>query len=396
MALISNVPQLQFTPQGVIVPPANDVLQGVLLDFNQAFGGDLSLALSTPQGQLATSLAAIISDCQQQIAYLTNQVDPQYASGEFQDAIGNIYFITRKPGEGTTVTCTVIGLVGTLIPAGTLAKDTAGNFYYCASGAVIPDSGSTTAVFINTKTGAIPCPANTLNIIYQTVIGWDSINNPANGVLGRDVESRQDFEYRRKNSVQKNAAGILNSIRGNVFAIPTVLDVYAVDNVSNLPLTINGVTLVGHSLYVCVYALSWTTELQQQVAEAIWLKKNPGCNYNGDTEIVVYDEGFPYPVKFQQAAPLQIYYKIQIVNNPALPSTVALDIKNAVVNNFNEKIGARIDANNYYGTILSVSPIIQILSVTVGNVPAPVTTEYQVLITQMPVTQINNIIVELI
>ncbi|STY91698.1 hypothetical protein [Mannheimia haemolytica] len=62
MTIQTNVPSIQFTPQGLILPSEQEILNGVLADFNAAFGGGLSQNLETPQGQLASSIAAIIAD----------------------------------------------------------------------------------------------------------------------------------------------------------------------------------------------------------------------------------------------------------------------------------------------------------------------------------------------
>ena len=62
MASSSSVPPLEFTPAGVVLPQESAVLAGVQADYDAAFGGGLNPALETPQGQLASSQAAIIAD----------------------------------------------------------------------------------------------------------------------------------------------------------------------------------------------------------------------------------------------------------------------------------------------------------------------------------------------
>ena len=96
---VSSVPKIQFTPAGLVIPAETDVLAGVQADINAAFGGGLNPALETPQGQLASSQAAVIGDKNNEFALFVNQVDPQYSADRFQDAIGRIYFLTRKPAD---------------------------------------------------------------------------------------------------------------------------------------------------------------------------------------------------------------------------------------------------------------------------------------------------------
>ena len=77
----SSVPVIAFAPTGPVIPVESAILAGVQADMNAAFGGNLNPSLTTPQGQLATSLAAIIANKNAEIAYYLNQTDPATASG---------------------------------------------------------------------------------------------------------------------------------------------------------------------------------------------------------------------------------------------------------------------------------------------------------------------------
>ena len=121
--MTTNVPALAFVPTGITAPDEVDILDGVLSDLDTAFGGGLNKQLSTPQGQWATSLAAVIADKNAQIVQMSNNFNPDTADGIWQDALGRIYFLTRLAAQSTVVTVTVNGLVGTVIPAGTLVKE---------------------------------------------------------------------------------------------------------------------------------------------------------------------------------------------------------------------------------------------------------------------------------
>ncbi len=212
----------------------------------------MNLNLETPQGQLASSEAAVIADFNALFAQFVNQVDPDTASGFMQDAIARIYFLTRSPGAPTSVACVCVGSFGTVIPAGAQAADTSGNLYACVDGGEIPIGGSITPQFANVKNGPIPCPLNTLTKIYRAIPGWDTINNPLPGVIGANVESQQEFAYRRDQSVALNARGSLQSIYAAVFDVPDVIDVYVYENTTSSPLAVGstGYVLVPHSLYV--------------------------------------------------------------------------------------------------------------------------------------------------
>ena len=99
MSVLTNVPDLSFSNAGVTIPTESEILAGVLADFNNAFGGQLNTNLETPQGQLASSLTAIIGDKNAAIAWLINQLDADTAEGDFQDIIGKVYYLSRHADE---------------------------------------------------------------------------------------------------------------------------------------------------------------------------------------------------------------------------------------------------------------------------------------------------------
>lgn len=405
MMASSAVPKIKFTAAGLVIPAETDVLAGVQADMNAAFGGGLNPALETPQGQLASSQAAVIADKNNEIATVVNQVDPQYAADRFQDAIGRIYFLTRKPATPTAVTATLTGLAGTVIPAGTLAQDTSGNTYAASGAATISIAGTVDAEFQNIENGPIPCAAGTLSQVYQAVPGWDAINNVADGTMGQDVESRADFEYRRKNSVALNGKGTPTSIYAEVFALADVLDVYVLDNPTGNTVNTGSTNypLLPHSVYVAVVG-----GLDADVAAAIWRKKDVGCDYNGNTTVTVTDDsGYSYPkpsysVKFERPAGLAAKFAVRLVNDPSLPANIATLITNAIVARFNgadgttrERIGSTIFASRYYGAIVSVAAAVSLIDVLIGTT-TPTLTQISVGIDQRPTISAADISVTLV
>lgn len=196
--MTTNVPKITFTPAGPSTPAESDILAGIQADQQAAFGGNLNPALTTPQGQLASSQTAILGDVNDALLYLTNMMDPAFSQGRWQDGIGRFYFLTRKPAQATTVTATCTGTPGTVLPAGAQAQDDDGNRYLSTEAATIGVGGTVDVPFACTVTGPIGCPIGFLGTIYQSVPGWLSLTNAAAGVEGVDVESRADFEARRQ------------------------------------------------------------------------------------------------------------------------------------------------------------------------------------------------------
>ncbi len=403
--MTTNVPPIVFTPAGLEVPQESAILAGVLADFQDAFGGTLNPALETPQGQLATSTAAIVADCNAIFAEFVNQVNPDTADGFMQDAIARIYFLDRSPGAPTSVACLCVGSFGTVIPVGAQAQDTSGNLYVCTLEGTIPVGGSITLPFANMLNGPIPCPANTLTRIYRAIPGWDTINNPLEGVMGNDVETQAAFAYRRQQSVALNARGSLPSIYAAVFDVPEVIDVYVFENTTSAPIDIGETdyTLVPHSLYVAAIGGS-----PEAIAQAIWRKKDVGADYNGNTEIVVTDQsGYapPYPeytVKYEIPAALPIQFDVQISDSPNLPSNIIDLVKAAIIATFNGedggtrvRIGALLLASKFYPGVIALGPEVSVLSILLGSA-SPSLTSQLIGVDQAPTVDEADISVSLV
>lgn len=401
---MSNVPKPEFTNVGVSLPSENNIRAGLWADFQTAFGSALNESDATPQGQLVAALTAILGGNNDLFAQFVSQVDPAYADGRMQDAIARIYYLTRQPGQPTLVICTCIGGAATVIPAGSLAQASDGTIYQSVGAATIPLGGSIDITFAAIDTGPIECPAGSLNTIYRVVPGWDAINNAADGVPGRDTESRVNFENRRAASVAANASGILPAIHGAVLNVDGVVDAYVTENPTSSAVTIGGVSITARSLYVAAFG---GTDID--VATAIWTRKPPGCGYVGGTTVTVYDtsEGYTpaypsYSVTFQRPTALPIFIDVQFANNGLVPADALDQVRGAVTAAFNgadggprARIGATLYALRFVAGIAALGTWAQIVAITIGTTASPTDAEVVVNIDHMPTLDPANVTVHL-
>lgn len=370
--MATNVPSISWLPSGPVVPSAPAILAGRQLDFNTAFGTTFAWLdnsgkpATTPQAQLASSEAAIISNVYQLIGYYAAQVDPAYAVGRMQDAIARIYFLARNPALPTVLQVTCLGGAGVVIPDNSnpvispaTIQDTAGNLYICTTGGTIPGGGSITLPFSCTVPGPTAVPASNGVSIYQAIPGWDSAT-VASGVVGVATESRAAFEGRRQNTVAANSQGPVGAIVGAVAKVPGVLDYFAQDNPTNSPVTIGGVSIAANSMYVCV--AGGTTSA---IASAILSKKPPGCSMTGTTTVTAFDSNplysapIPYSISFTIAAPLRFLFNVLLVNSPNIPTNATTLVQAAVIAAFTQGIvgtGA-VFVGSISGSTLTVTSI---------------------------------------
>lgn len=380
--MTTNVPTLVFTATGGVMPTDAEILAGAQQDINAAFGGNLNGALETPQGMLASSEAAVISAAYSTLLALANYVDPAFATGRFQDAIGRIYFMTRKTPMATVIQVTCSGLTDLVIPAGSLVRDPAGYIYASDLAATIPSGGSVQVQFTCQTVGAVSVPSSVA--IYETLSGWDSATF-ISGVQGYDVENRAAFELRRQSSVAANANNQNAAVLGAVLKVSGVVSAYVTDNYNKYPIAANPDALVTGSITGTVLTVATGTGVKvgqfvsgvgvqdgtyivslgtgtggtgtynvninqnvpsetlqlggkqinsnslyvcvsggtpASVAAAIWSKKNPGCGFTGNTTETVYDTSSQYG---SPGIPYQVSYQTAL-NTPIF---IAVSIRNS-------------------------------------------------------------------
>lgn len=353
--------QISVTSAGIQVPQASEIKQAFQNVFTNALGTDLSLDDSTPQGVVIDDLTQEKQLDNAQILYFLNQMNPETADGVFQDALGAIYSLQRKVATSSVVNCVCTGAPGTLIPGVSsgnpaMAQSVNGDLFQCLIGGTIPSTGTITLQFASVETGEIPVGANTVNSIYNVISGWDTVNNPVAGTVGTEIESRADFETRRKQSLALNATGSLSSVYAHIFDVPGVTDVFVEENDTSSSVTKRGITLSPHSIYICQNGATDSEAL----AEAIYNSKSGGCDTNG-TNTCSFTEpvtGVLYTYNYYTPTDTPIYIKITL--GQAISSEAQEDVKNVLQDNFNGQnndgysritIGTTIYASRFYTAI---------------------------------------------
>ena len=346
---------------GLTVDSAADVLAQVEADWQNAFSGGglppLDVDPATPAGQLIATQAALIQAKDSEILFLANQFNPETSEGRWQDALGKIYFLKRKTAEPTVVTCTCTGLYNTIIPAGSIVQNTDGYQLRSLDSATIPSSGTVNVEFAVTETGPVEIPAGSVTKIITVIPGWDTVTNAAAGVLGRDEETRTEFETRRYNSVAANAQGSVLAIQGAIAQVDGVLDCVVMENSTNEQITVHGVNIDPHSICASVYGGDGT-----DIAEAIYRRKDAGCGTTGNTAVSYVDADYNnavYTYNILRPTPTAVKMTVTIKQTDATPASIAEDIKTALVADFygqgsNARVGcaSTLYASRFYPVVI--------------------------------------------
>jgi hypothetical protein len=178
---------------GVIVPDTSTLLTDVQQTYIDTFGADINLAPTAPQGVLITAETLAETSVANNNAQMANLINPNNTGGTALDAILALTGIGRIEATQTVVSgVTITGVSGTVITTGAQAQTAAGDLFSILSTVTIPSGG----IF-----GPIPCAIGALNQIVSNVLGWETVNNSAAGVLGQADQPDQQARAYRNNTL---------------------------------------------------------------------------------------------------------------------------------------------------------------------------------------------------
>lgn len=273
---------------GVITTDTSVIQQEVQDEYKNAFGSNLNVDPDTPQGILITTETAARTAVADNNAALANQINPNLAGGIFLDALLALTGSYRIPGSPSLVLATIAGVAGTVIPAGSQASETTNNAVFATTQqVVIPAEGVLYDVeFQSLIDGPIPCSAGTLTQIVSGILGWETVTNPADATTGTAQQSDTAARNLRQVTLAAQGTSLAEAITSALYLTPGVTSLTFQENVSSTTQTINGVSMVPHSLYTCVAG----TASSLAIATTLTNTKSGGCSYNNGLGIQVQQD----------------------------------------------------------------------------------------------------------
>lgn len=388
---------------GIITADTSDIKTEVQTEIQNALGADISLEEGTPQGRLIDMETEARVQVAINNAYVSNMWNFNQASGLALDAWGANFGLGREGAASSRVTATVTGIPGTVIFQNSKASTADGYLFYAENNITIGASGSATGEFLSVEKGAIPCAANTLNIIIDGTLGWETINNSSPAVVGNTRQSDASFKQEFYNSGLFSGFSLWQDYQNALNAVENVISSYIIDNGEDTTLPIkdaSNVTYLNipkHSLYACV---DGGTDLD--VATALLNRKSAGCDWGGSTNSVSVLEpisGRTYTVKFDRPTNQDIYAAISIDTANVSATDPQSIVQQAVFDYINKlKIGGWVYPFQLAAVVYEALPGVKITSLTIKKTGGSMSTNpIEILVNQVAkVSDISNITVTVI
>ena len=339
---------------GFSADSVSNVRTQVAAEWKSAFRKDgtpeLNTAPETPAGQLVDSQTASIVQKDSELLYLANMLNPLKATGIFQDALAEIYFLRRKPAIPSTAVIRCTGLAGTVIPVSAQVRSTADDtVWQNTEETKIGSDGTCECTFTCQTAGPMAAGAGTLTRITTMVAGWDTATNENAATVGQNAETQGAFEARRYASVGLNSRGTIAAVYARVANCANVVSCIVRENKTNMPIEIDGYFIKAHSVFVSVVGGS-----DEDIAGAIYNSCSAGCDYNGNTTVSVTDSATKAVenVTFYRPDEYDVYVKVTLAGRDSLPDEYEKTVKSAVYDNFYGESTATIGGD----PILRVAP----------------------------------------
>ncbi|MDH2321422.1 baseplate J/gp47 family protein [Providencia alcalifaciens] len=299
-----------LTSQGVIVPDTSTLRDDVESEYRSVFGQDLDVNPETPQGALITMEVENRDAIVRNNAELANQINPDLAGGIFLDAIWALMGGQRFDATHSFLSqVKFTGIGETIIPKGSQAATLNGDLFETTKTLIISKDGSVTGDMRAIETGTVECGVGQLNKVASSVLGWETVHNPSNAVLGRDAESDLQSRRRRKQTLAKNTVSVGEAITSALYELEGVRSLAYRENYTDQPMMFDGITLVPHSIYVCVEGGD-----KEAIARSLLRTKTLGAAFNGSEEVEVLEtiSGQIYPVKFDRAKEIVLFCRVTV------------------------------------------------------------------------------------
>lgn len=355
---------------GLHIPTYQDIKDDLVTEAKKIFGEDIYLENDSMDYEYISAIALKMYDTLNSIVYAYNSRSPVTAIGSGLDTVVKINGLKRKSASYSTCVVTLTGIPQTVIKSG-LVQDISGNNWNLPSNITIPEEGEIEVSAICTVLGSVSALVGDINKIATPQLGWISVTNKVNAVLGQPVETDVQLRARQAVSTALPSQTLLEGTIAGIVSVEGVTRqrVYENDTNDSSETEENPYGLPAHSITAVVEG-----GLDADIAEQIYIRKGVGCYTNGTTEVQVTNKyDITTSIRFYRPSYVDVDIIVNIKKYAGYTDNVVDNIKNNILNYLNKlNIGDNLPTSLLWNSALTAnpdltSPIFSITSLTAGK-----------------------------
>jgi hypothetical protein len=217
------------------------------------------------------------------------------------------------------------------------------------------------------QTGPIDAPDNQLNVIATSLVGWNSINNTDQGLLGRVADDDPTLRERREAQLTAPGSGTVAAIRADLLELDDIDTVLMYENVTDST-DANG--LPAHSFEAVICDGDPAAADDDEIAQIIWDSKPAGIRSFGSESGTATDRnGDEQTVPFSRATVRDVYLEFDVTPRDGYVGDS--DFKLAVANACNDLFGVADDVT-FYDVLLTTQGLgVRVDAIRMGFASSP-------------------------
>jgi uncharacterized phage protein gp47/JayE len=298
---------------GLTVASTTEILNNIIAAYQTIYGPGINVGPNSPDGQALNILAQAINDNLQLLVQVYNSFAIDAAFGTVLDQRVAMSGLARVQGTYTLAYVSVTATTALSIPGQDVltanpnaqvftVADQAGNQFQLQTSYAFSGAGTQSLAFVCTTLGQIETTPNTITTIITATPGISAVNNPttASDIEGIPEETDPQLKIRQANSYFLQAVAPADAIRAALLSdVPGCVDAYVVENDTASPVL--GVPAYGLEIIV-------NGGQPAAIAQAIYVKKNPGCALTGSQSFaVVRPQGNTATMRWNNAVSQPLY-----------------------------------------------------------------------------------------
>ena len=316
---------------GLHIPTYIDTRDRLIEEVKQIYGQDIYLDQDSADYQFISIFARKIFDAYSLAMLVYSNRTPITAIGVGLD--NNVAFanIQRKGATSSVASLTLTGTAGTVISGATAIDQN--DYVWDIEDCVIGSDGTVQANATCQTTGSIQALPNTINRIGTPMFGWTAVTNQFAATAGNDVETDAELRGRYSYSIRTPSLTVFESIVASIQQVAEVTRVAGFENDTSA--TSTGTEPPDIPAGLPPHSVTFTVEGgdDEEVAQAIYNKKTPGCYTNGTTEVQIMSEsGNVDTIRFYRPTYVPIYASVSVRKLSGWNDELEDKIKQNIVN----------------------------------------------------------------